>query len=314
MSVKIDPDARKRERTNRNVIQPGWSLRRTGGISILTADALSQFGWLVHGFSTRAGGESMLNGQKVLNLGFTEWDSRAVVKSNRRRLQLALDSKSMHLVTLHQHHSDGIAVVAAGREKPANADAVVSVEAGLLLAAQTADCVPLLLADMKRRAVAAVHAGWRGTLARIAQKAVGRMRFEYGTQPADIVAAMGPAIGRCCYEVGPEVAQAFAGQFAQASQWFDGPFDRLLTGEEPNPLPWLTMMPPGHERPPERVRLDLRASNVWQLADVGVEVANIAVSTLCTSCRTDLFFSYRREGPYTGRLLAAIGVVKDKGQ
>jgi copper oxidase (laccase) domain-containing protein len=110
------------------------------------------------------------------------------------------------------------------------------------------------------------------------------------------------------------VAQAFASQFPAAAEWFDGPFARLALGEEPNPLPWLTMIPPGHEAPPERVQLDLRAANRWQLQDAGVPSENIVVSSLCTACRTDLFFSYRREGPRTGRLMAAIGmaVASDK--
>lgn len=187
-------------------------------------------------------------------------------------------------------------------------DAALTRQPGLLLAVQTADCVPILLVDTERRCVAAIHAGWRGTLARIAAKTLGRMRVEFGTRPENVTAALGPAIGRCCYEVGPEVAQAFSGQFAPAAEWFDGPFARLALGEEPNPLPWLTMMPPGHQPPPERVWLDLRAANRWQLLDAGVAPRRIAVSTLCTACRTDLFFSYRREGARTGRLMAAIGI------
>jgi YfiH family protein len=153
-----------------------------------------------------------------------------------------------------------------------------------------------------------VHAGWRGTLARIVTKTLGRMRAEFGTRPSDVTAALGPGIGRCCYEVGSEVAQAFLGQFANARDWFDGPFDTLSVGESPDFLPWLTMIPPGHQPPPERVQLDLRASNRWQLIDAGVPARNISVSTLCTACRTDLFFSYRREGPHTGRMLSTIGI------
>jgi purine-nucleoside/S-methyl-5'-thioadenosine phosphorylase / adenosine deaminase len=156
--------------------------------------------------------------------------------------------------------------------------------------------------------VAAIHAGWRGTLARIAVKALGRMHMEFGTRPRDVVAALGPAIGRCCYEVGPEVAQAFAAQFPAAADWFDGPFDQLAHGEEPLWLPWLTMMPPGHVPPPPRVQLDLRAANRWQLLDAGVPAAQIDVSDLCTFCRTDLLFSYRREGAKTGRMMAVIGI------
>jgi hypothetical protein len=192
-------------------------------------------------------------------------------------------------------------------------DALLTSQPGLLLAVQTADCVPILLADPARRAVAAVHAGWRGTLARVVAKTVGRMRLEFGTRPADIVAAIGPAIGRCCYEVGPEVAQAFLAQFPAAAEWFDGPFDRLAVGEETPFLPWLSMVPPGHQAAPERVRLDLRGANCWQLIDSGVRPRNIAVSTLCTACRADLFFSYRREGPQTGRHMAVIGIENNAG-
>src|SRR5581483_8499390 len=171
-------------------------------------------------------------------------------------------------------HSDLVHVFSASAPAAPQADASISRRAGLLLGIQTADCVPILLADPRRKIVAAVHAGWRGTLARIALKTLGRMRLEFGTNPEDVLAALGPAIGSCCYEVGPEVAQAFLGQFADAAQWFEGPFDRLSSGEEPNPLPWLTMMPPGHEPPPERVQLDLRAANRRQLLDAGARPRN----------------------------------------
>ena len=230
------------------------------------------------------------------------------VTQNRGKLRRALGAENMPLVALRQIHSDAAYVFSAAPAEPPQGDAAISREPGLLLTVQTADCVPILLVDRKLRVVAAVHAGWRGTLARVAAKALGRMRLEFGTRPQDVTAALGPAIGRCCYEVGPEVAQAFAGQFAPASDWFDGPFEQLALGEEPNPLPWLTMMPPGHQPPPERVQLDLRAANRWQLEDAGVAPRNIAVSTLCTACRTDLLFSYRREGVRTGRLMAAIGI------
>jgi YfiH family protein len=181
---------------------------------------------------------------------------------------------------------------------------------------QTADCVPILLADTKRHAIAAIHAGWRGTLARIAAKTIGRMRMEFGTRAEDISAAMGPCIARCSYEVGPEVAAAFSAQFAQAREWIDVPHelrhglsdDQFVAGEGPNPLKWLSMMPPGHDPPPPTVQLDLIAANRWQLRDAGVPEKNISDSGLCTACRTDLLFSYRREQGRTGRMLAAIGI------
>jgi YfiH family protein len=289
--------------------EPGWKSQRSKGIELLQSDLLKKIPWLVHGFSTRLGGRSRLNGATALNLGFTEGDSRANVSANRHLLLEALGAAQSPLATLRQFHSDVVHVAAALPHEPPAADAIITRQPGLLLAVQTADCVPILLADTARRAIAAVHAGWRGTLARVAAKTLGRMRQEFGTRPEDIVAALGPSIGRCCYEVGPEVAQAFAAQFARAAEWFDGPFARLSGGEEPNPLPWLTMMPPGHQPEPERVKLDLRAANRWQLTDAGVSPRRIAMSSLCTACRTDLLFSYRREGAATGRLMGVIGIL-----
>jgi polyphenol oxidase len=286
----------------------GWQTRRSAGIATLHAEILQAIPWLVHGFSTRSGGQSRLDGARVLNLGFTEWDSRKAVSANRGKLLRALGAERMLQLTLRQIHSDVVYLAATPPAAAPAGDASVTQLPGLLLGVQTADCAPILLADTKRRVVAAVHAGWRGTLARVVVKTLGRMRLEFGTRPADVTAALGPAIGRCCYDVGPEVALAFSGQFAEATEWFDGPFDRLATGEEPNPLPWLTMMPPGHQPPPERVQLDLRAANRWQLVDAGVPARRIAVSTLCTACRGDLLFSYRREGVGTGRLMAVIGM------
>jgi YfiH family protein len=286
----------------------GWKSQRSNGTELLQAGVLGNIPWAVHGFSTRVGGRSGLKGARALNLGFTDWDTRTAVIANRRAFLSVLGAAKLRLATLKQVHSDIANVACTLPEEPLSGDALITRRPYLLIGVQTADCVPILLADARRRAVAAVHAGWRGTLARVAAKTLGRMRLEFGTRPEDVVAALGPSIERCCYEVGPEVAQAYAGQFAQAAEWFDGPFARLATGEEPNPLPWLTMAPPGHLPEPERVRLDLRAANRWQLVDAGVSPRRIASSSLCTACRTDLFFSYRREGAGTGRLMAVIGI------
>jgi YfiH family protein len=176
----------------------------------------------------------------------------------------------------------------------------------LLLAVQTADCVPILLVDPKKRAVAAIHAGWRGTLRRIVAKTVGHMRMHFGSKPADILAAIGPAIGGCCYEVGTEIAADFLSQFAEAPDFFE----EFRTGDEPNPIQWLNQMPPGHQPPPKNVLLDLRKANASQLYKTGLNAKHVFVSNLCTACRPDLLFSYRRQGTNSGRQMAAIGISK----
>ncbi len=289
--------------------------RKSGRIRVLQSAALNTQEWLAHGFSTRTGGASLLpispgsrkNAAAILNLGFSDWDVRSSVEENRRRFAAALGAAEMKLVPLRQFHSDMIHVIDAAPDGALRGDALITQTPGLLLAVQTADCIPILLADPENRVVAAIHAGWRGTLKRIAEKTVGRMRMVFGSQPRDIIAALGPGIGRCCYEVGPEVVKEFASQFEAARDWFDGPWDALVSGEDPNPLPWLNMMPPGHQPPEPRALLDLHAANRAILEGAGVLAKNIPASDLCTSCRTDLFFSYRREKT-TGRLMAAIGI------
>lgn len=281
-----------------------WTSRRFKGIRVLQVPALTRIPWLVHGFSTRPGGASTLGGKRVLNLGFTEWDARDKVLDNRRRLQTAIGAHKLALVSLLQFHSDSILFFDEAPVEPSRADASLANRPGLLLAVQTADCVPILLVDPKNHAVAAVHAGWRGTLQRIVSKAIGRMQMQFKTEAADLFAAMGPAIGGCCYEVGTEVASAFAAQFPNAAEFFD----ELRTGDEPNPLQWMNRMPPGHQPPPKKVLLDLRKANRSQLLEAGVAAKNIFASELCTGCRTDLFFSYRKEGSQTGRMMSVIGI------
>jgi len=263
---------------------------------------------IMHGFSTRVGGASKLGNKSALNLGFTEWDKRESVEENREEFSAALGANDMTLIALKQIHSDVIHRVDDAPAEPLRGDALVTNTPGLLLSVQTADCVPILLADKRGRTIAAVHAGWRGTLARILAKTVGRMQMEFGTKPSEIFAAIGPAIGQCSYEVGSEVAKQFASQFGDAQKWFDGPFERVLGDDAPNPLKWLMMTPPGHDPTLPTVNLDLIAANRWQLKDAGVPEKNISAANLCTACNTDLFFSYRRESGGTGRLMAAIGI------
>jgi len=274
-------------------------------MQILELTPFKKISWLVYGFSTRAGGDSVLDsGDRVLNLGFTEWDNREAVLKNRQAFLSAIGATGSTLVLLKQFHSSIVRFFSASPGELCKGDASFTNVPGLLLGVQTADCVPILLIDPKKRGVAAIHAGWRGTLARIAEKTIGEMRMRFGSNPADIVAALGPAIGGCCYEVGTELVSEFTSQFADAEPYFD----ELRTGEEPNPLQWLNMMPPGHQPLPKNVRLDLRKANRAQLLAAGLRDANIFVSDLCTACHTSLFFSYRKEGPNSGRMLSLIGL------
>ena len=310
----------RRKPPKKAAISREWKLRKTAGLQIIETPELSRLSWLVHGFSTRSGGSSKLqqirDGKKseanVLNLGFTEWDTRERVIANRKKFFGAVRSRKMRPVLLRQIHSDLVYLVGRDDVPQGDAapqgDALITREPGVLLAVQTADCIPILLADTKRRAVAAIHSGWRGTAQRIAEKTLGRMQMEFGTQAEDIVAAIGPGIGACCYEVGHEVIKEFAAKFPDARDWFDGPFDLLENGDaDSNWLPWLTMRPPGHAPPAPTARFDLVAANRAILAGAGVPLANISVSSFCTACRPDLFFSYRRER-HTGRMIAAIGM------
>ena len=274
-------------------------------MQILQVPALAKLPWLVHGFSTCPGGVSLLDDEKVLNLGFTKWDSSENVLENRRRFQSALGASDLKLISLKQIHSDVIHLFDAAPAEPCRGDASATNRPGLLLGVQTADCVPILLVDPKKRAVAAVHAGWRGTLQRIVVKAIGQMQMQFKSKPADLLAAIGPSIGGCCYEVGTEVATQFLSQFAEASDWFD----EFRTGDEPNPIQWLNMMPPGHQPPPKNVLLDLRKANRAQLLGTGLRAPNILVSDLCTACRPDLLFSYRKQSAQSGRLMSVIGIL-----
>jgi len=291
--------------------RPPWAFCQAAGLDVLKAPGLERLDWLTHGFSTRQGGRSRLRGAHVLNLGFTPWDLRACVVENRKKFFRAIDATKMRVVALGQIHSDISHAIdqSRARANPSpEGDAVFTREPGILLTVQTADCIPILLADTEQRAVAAIHSGWRGTLARIAVKTLGRMRMEFGTRPEDVIVALGPGIGRCCYEVGAEVVSEFHAQFPQANEWFDGPFQSLASGEnDPNWLPWLTMRPPGHAPSPPRLNLDLIAANRAMLLEAGVPARQISASGFCTACRKDIFFSYRREGP-TGRMMSAIGL------
>jgi len=176
-----------------------------------------------------------------------------------------------HLATLKQIHSAACVEAAGRRGELGRGDALLENTPGAVVAVKTADCLPILLVDARRRAVAAAHAGWRGTAAQIVRAAVEAMRQRFGTDGKDLHAAIGPGIGACCYEVGPEVAAQFG-----------------MEG---------------------RAHLDLAAENRRQLLESGVTEERIYTSSLCTKCHPEEFHSFRRDREAAGRLHSFAGVV-----
>jgi purine-nucleoside/S-methyl-5'-thioadenosine phosphorylase / adenosine deaminase len=223
-----------------------------------TVPALFDLPGLVHGFEQR--------------LGPAGWEERA---AGRTRVAAALSDRGrLHL--LKQVH--GTTVLAAPWEGRPEADAAIADRDGLILGIETADCLPVLLVDPVRRRVAAAHAGWRGTAAGVTRAAVSAL-VAGGSRPSDLVAALGPGIGPCCYEVGPELVAAF------------GPGGDAF-------------FRPG---PRGRLHLDVRAANVAQLRAAGVPEAQVHHVDDCTYCRADLYHSYRREGRGAGRMISYVG-------
>jgi len=254
----------------------------------------------VHGFSTREDG----------SLGFTREATPAAVRRRRTKFVEALTGargQAPQLVTLKQLHSDLIHRADGPPKAALQGDGLITDVPGLLLSIQTADCLPIFLVDPKHRAVGALHAGWRGTLARIAEKGAGLMGQHFGSRARDLVAAIGPGIHACCYEVGREVRERFESQFAYAGELFPEVQDSDPVREK-YPLLFLTARAPGHSELAPRIFLDLVKANVRQLKDAGLRPANIHSSPLCTACRPDLLFSHRAEKGKTGRMLGVIGI------
>jgi polyphenol oxidase len=279
-------------------------------LTILPASHFSETPWLIHGFSTRAGGFSHAYRKGDLNLGFTKDDSRAAVERNRTAFLKALCGNrrfSATLITLRQIHSDIIHCVDSIPQETLAGDGLITSTPSLLLAIQTADCLPVILVDTKRRAVGVFHAGWRGTVQRIVEKGVGEMFRHFGSRPRDIKAAIGPGIQGCCYEVGEEVRTQFESQFAYAGKLFREVKDSDPVREK-YPLLFLTARAPGHSDLPKKLFLDLVEANRQQLLAAGVPKKNIETSPLCTQCNNDMLFSYRAEKGKTGRLMAIVGI------
>lgn len=282
--------------------------------------------WLWSGFSTRKGGLSHAycadDAEGELNLGFTAADERETVLGNRRLLAEAVTGSSQTpLVTVRQIHSNVLrhaTAADAASERPGGpgdrsssptrkADGVITSEPGLLLAVMVADCIPVLVADRKRRVVAAFHAGWRGTVKRIVETGIGRMRLEFGSRPEDLIAAIGPGIGPCCFAVGEEVISEFDSQFAYSRELFHEVYSTDPVRNK-YPMLFLTQRAPGHSDIGPQIHLDLVEANRRQLLDSGLRTKAIQIVGGCTSCQREWFFSHRASQGHAGRMMAVIGI------
>lgn len=257
--------------------------------------------WLRHGFSTRANGVSRVYGETSLNLGWTKEDDPAAVKENRRRFQQAMEDGSSPFawVTLRQVHSGTVRFVreedgaTKGKLQTAEGKAVLEGDGlvtnlpGVLLAVGTADCVPVLIVDVVKRVVGAFHAGWRGTKASIVEHGIAAMCSEYESQVVDLLAAVGPSIGPCCYTVGDEVRKEFRETFQYAENLFSDSSGKAS--------------------------LNLWEANRRQLLEMGLADSQINVIGECTACAKDnegrkRYFSHRGEHGVAGRMLNVMGI------
>ena len=241
-------------------VQPSAVSRQDEPLDLFRFGNLAGEPWLVHGISTRPGGVS--EGRfSSLNVSFNVGDERARVQENLRRLQQALGAGE--LFSAYQVHGKAVTLVDPQTEPSPRCDVLMTRSAERALMLRYADCTPVLLADPKHSAVAAVHAGWRGTAQRAAGAAVQAMQEAFGTEAGDLLAGIGPAIGPCCYTVGREVVDAFS--------------DRA----------WLI---------DQKSRLDLWEANRHALIEAGVPAAQIELAGICTQCQSDRFFSHRANG------------------
>ncbi len=268
-------------------------------VELVQVEGWRRWPWLRHGFSTRRGGVSTAYGKDAdLNLGWTKEDEPARVAENRRRFLEAVcgTGADAELVTLRQVHSNIVRVIHGHEEALATpegkavleGDGMVTAVPGLMLAAGTADCVPVLVVDTRLRVVAALHAGWRGTAAAIVERGLEVMRGEFGSRIEDLVAAVGPSIGACCYAVGEEVREQFASRFGYANELFETKADAQLY-------------------------VNLWEANRRQLLGAGLKEAQISMVRECTACARDAqglrYFSHRGQRGVAGRMLSAVGLV-----
>jgi len=277
--------------TDDQLYDAGFYWRELDGVRALVCATLEEDGF-VNGFSTRGGGVSEMPANALNLAGFND-DAAENILENRRRFLKLFPGEWVFAGCWQVHGADVRVVQSVDDARPAEnqqgdtiyCDVIVSRAKSVLAGVKTADCVPILIGDPVTRAFAAVHAGWRGTLATAVIVAVDRLKREYDARPQNLRVAIGAAAGPCCYEVGSEVIDAFTSRFGSGASLF-------------------RTTRPGH------ATVDLLKANRDQLQSAGVIPERIHTAPICTMCSTDLFFSYRKEKSVhgkVGRLMAVVG-------
>lgn len=260
------------------------------GVTYITFPKLNSTGLVRCGFTTKLGGASS-GCFSTMNMSFDRGDDRACVLENYRRFCSALELDMSELVFSRQTHTSNVKTVnrshcGIGITRPPfeDIDGLITAERGVALVTQYADCTPLLFCDPVKKVIAASHSGWRGTVKQIGAATVRKMQEEFGSDPKDIIAAIGPCIGPCCYEVDLPVYEEF----------------------KKLPISLSGVLTPSS---PEHFMLDLRLANKRILQNAGISEANIEISDICTCCNSDLMFSHRRSGARRGNLAAVISLI-----
>ncbi len=294
-SSVLDPDRSTLD--EKTLTDTGFYWRERGGVKVLVCKALEDAGF-VNAFSTRLGGVSDIQAEPPasaggflggdLNLAGFDEDSADNIYENRRRFLNVFDGE-FQFATAWQVHGDGVKLVRSDEDilnSEERFDALVSNREGTLVGVKTADCVPILIGNSATRSFAAVHSGWKGTAAKIAANAVEKMVSEFGADPQNMIAAIGPCASGDNYEVGTDVVERFASAYPDHQKYFS-------------------------ETRPGHALVDLRQANRDILTASGVPAENVFTAPYCTIARTDLFFSYRVEKKKfgkTGRLMSVIGL------
>lgn len=272
--------------------KPHMQIRENKGVTWLTYPAFEQFPDIVHAFSTRLGGVSQ-GIYSSMNLSFTRGDEDAAVHENYRRLAEAVGFNVEDIVTSDQTHTANVRVVTEedrgkGITKPrsyTDVDGMITNVPGLVLATFYADCVPLYFVDPVHHAIGLSHSGWRGTVAKIGKVTVEKMKEEYGTEPEDLYAAIGPSICQDCYEVSEDVILEFQKSFEE-KYW-----DRLFYKKENG-----------------KYQLNLWEANHLIMLEAGIEEEHISMPGICTCCNPEFLFSHRASHGKRGNLGAFLGI------